>query len=458
VTFTATVSSQSGTPTGGTVAFYANGSATPIACSGGNQALSGGQATCTTTLTAGSESQCTAGTLPAWPTACQGTNSIEAVYSGSGSYQTSNYTLTELVEAHATGTAAMSGPSQFCNTGPIVSPDETAGMLYPSVIGVSGYANGTTVGNVTVELEGATATTQNAGLNDQFLLVAPGGGAYNLDFLDEAFVGNGISDVSLTVADGGTNPFDMTPTTGDTYEPYDHNVDNPNDIWATSSAPTYDANIPQVPGTINRPQTVGGANAYTLEQAFSGAPANGDWALYVYGVEAVNTLSGGWCINLTPNTGNPTATTVTSTYPKATTGQSVTITATVGSSDGTPTGTVTFVDSTLGTTLAEQHAPQWRSGDLYHHCVCRRGPQDHGNVHADGRLQRQLRVRLAARRRRHGGDCGRQHRVELLQYGGGGDSTRNQRGLHAESVEYLRDEFPRHAQFDGSDAGEFLSG
>jgi hypothetical protein len=288
--------------------------------------------------------------LPAWPTACQGTNSIEAVYSGSGSYQTSNYTLTELVEAHATGTA-MSGPSQFCNTGPIVSPDETAGMLYPSVIGVSGYANGTTVGNVTVELEGATATTQNAGLNDQFLLVAPGGGANNLDFLDEAFVGNGISDVSLTVADGGTNPFDMTPTTGDTYEPYDHNVDNPNDIWATSSAPTYDANIPQVPGTINRPQTVGGANAYTLEQAFSGAPANGDWALYVFGVSP-NTLSGGWCINLTPNTGNPTATTVTSTYPKATTGQSVTITATVGSSDGTPTGTVTFVDSTLGTTLA----------------------------------------------------------------------------------------------------------
>jgi hypothetical protein len=348
VTFTATVSSESGTPTGGTVAFYANGSATPISCSGGNQVLSGGQATCTTTLSAGSESQCTAGTLPAWPTACQGINSIEAVYSGSGSYQTSNGTLTELVEAHATGTAASSGPSQFCNSGPITAPDETVGMLYPSVIGVSGYANGTTVGNVTVELEDVTSVD----VSDQFVLVAPGGGAYNLDILDDVWGTYTATNVSFSVADTGTQPDrDAAPSGGATYVPYDANVYFPNDIPPTSSAPTYDSGIPQVPSTLNRPQTVGGANAYTLEQAFNGAQANGDWALYVYGDEAV-TLNGGWCVTLTPNTGNPTTTVVSSTHPKATTGQSVTITATVGSSDGTPTGTVTFVDSTLGTTLA----------------------------------------------------------------------------------------------------------
>lgn len=347
VTLTATVSSQSGTPTGGTVAFYANGSATPIACSGGNQALSGGVATCTTTLSAGSESQCTAGTLPAWPTACQGTNSIEAVYSGSGNYQTSNGTLTELVEAHATGTAASSGPSQFCNSGPIVAPDETVGMLYPSVIGVSGYANGTTVANATVELEDVTSVD----VSDQFVLVAPGGGAYNLDILDNVWGTYTATNVSLSVADTGTVPDrDAAPAGGATYVPYDANVYFPNDIPPTSSAPTYDSGIPQVPSTLNRPQTVGGANAYTLEQAFGGAQANGEWALYVYGDEAVN-MNGGWCVTLTPNTGNPTTTTVASTHPKATTGQSVTITATVGSSDGTPTGTVTFVDSTLGTTL-----------------------------------------------------------------------------------------------------------
>ena len=52
-TFTATVSPQTGsaTPTG-TVAFYANGSGSPVTCSSGNQTLNGsGTATCATTLT-----------------------------------------------------------------------------------------------------------------------------------------------------------------------------------------------------------------------------------------------------------------------------------------------------------------------------------------------------------------------------------------------------------------------
>jgi hypothetical protein len=65
VTFTATVTASGRDPVtgGGTVAFYANGSTTAIACSSGNQTLnSSGQATCGTTLTAGSQAQCTAST------------------------------------------------------------------------------------------------------------------------------------------------------------------------------------------------------------------------------------------------------------------------------------------------------------------------------------------------------------------------------------------------------------
>ncbi len=336
VTFTATVSPNGGgTPTG-TVAFSANGN-TISGC--GAQPLSGGEATCNTTITT------------------QGLNSILATYSPGAGFGGSSGTLTELVEAPPPTPTG----NTWCNTGSITAPDAPiVGMVYPSVITVpaSGYSPGTTVSTVSVELNGETATTQNDGMNDQFLLVAPDG-THNLVLLDEAFAGNGVSDVNITVADTGEIPYDLTPTTNETYVPYDGDINDTTLIGPASSAPTFDAKIPQVPGTINRPQTVGGTNAKTLEEALNGAPAIGDWALYVYGFSP-NTLSGGWCIDITPNTGTATTTVVTSNTNPAQSGpgQSVTVTATVTSGgDPVTSGTVTMVDTTTGTTLVSGATP-----------------------------------------------------------------------------------------------------
>lgn len=195
VTFTATVTSGGNPVTAGTVAFYANGSSSPISCSSGNQTLnSSGQATCGTTLTAGSTSQCTSSTPPAWPTVCQGNNPIVAIYSGSGSYTgSSSSDLYQLVTVHSTNPSG----TQWCNSGPFAVPQSVTPLAYPSFIQVSGYSN--TIANLTVALTGVAGEV--AGIPGQFLLVAPDG-VHNLDFLDEAFyAGGATSAVNLTMFD-----------------------------------------------------------------------------------------------------------------------------------------------------------------------------------------------------------------------------------------------------------------
>jgi hypothetical protein len=341
VTFTATVTSGGNPVTaGGTVAFYANGSSSPIACGGGNQTLnSSGQATCATTLTAGSTSQCTSATLPAWPTVCQGNNLIVATYSGSGIYTgSSSPDLDQLVTVHSTNPSG----TQWCNNVPFSVPQSATPLAYPSFIGVSGYSN--TVANVTVELEGVAG--QQAGIPGQFLLVAPDG-THNLDFLDEAFYANGAtSAVTLTFFDtAGQTPAGLQPTSGN-YEAYDNNP-NPQDTFPSSLSPAVDSSVPQVPGAINYAEPRGGTSIVNFGEAFSGAQANGNWSLYTYTSEAL-TVNGGWCISFTLNNGAVTATSLVSSQPRATTGQPVTFTATVKSS-GNPviSGTVTFLDNGL---------------------------------------------------------------------------------------------------------------
>ena len=328
--FTATVTSTGGAPTG-TVTFSANGT-TIAGCPAVALSSSGNSSTavCTTTLTS------------------QGLNTIEAVYNPSGNFSTSNSTITQLVEAHA-----VENPTNtFCNTGSISIPDGQIPMVYPSVLNVSGVSG--TVGNLAVELNGVTVTQQNGGPNDQFLLVAPDGGTYNLDILDDAFEDTSVSDASFTVADTGVSPYDTPATNGDTYLPYDGNIYQAppevwNDVWPSPTATSFDSKMPGLPSTINRPQGLASVRTYspfTMESAFNGATPNGEWALYVYGNDAM-TLSG-WCIDFTElNTGAATNTSVSSSQQKATTGQSVTITATV-LSGGNPvtSGSVTFVDTT----------------------------------------------------------------------------------------------------------------
>ncbi|MGA3026641.1 MAG: Ig-like domain-containing protein, partial [Bryobacteraceae bacterium] len=340
VTFTATVTSGGNPVTaGGTVAFYLNGSGTPISCGSGNQTLNGsGQATCGTTLSS------------------QGFNSIVAKYSGSGSYSAStSAALTQLVEVHQAAPSEGT-PNTWCNSAAIPVLGNITPQIYPSIINVSGYSGNPTVGNVTVELEGATGPD---GVPAGFLLVAPNG--QNLDFLDIAFgYLQPASPVNLTIFDtAGQTPNDNdAPSTGN-YEPFDGNT-NPQDPFpaTTPTASSIDSNIPAIPGTINYSAPRGGVNALNFGEAIGGAPANGDWALYIYSYSGENvTLNNGWCITFDINPGAGTTTVVTSSQQQATTGQSVTISATVTSGSSPVTsGTVTFVDTTEGTTLASDVA------------------------------------------------------------------------------------------------------
>ncbi|HWE83524.1 MAG TPA: Ig-like domain repeat protein, partial [Terracidiphilus sp.] len=323
VTFTATVTGAGGTPTG-TVAFQSNG--TTISGCGG-QPMSGGIATCATTLSS------------------QGISTIKASYSGSSSYGSSNNSLTELVEAHQT----VGSNNTWCNTGSILVPGSaSAGSVYPSVIHVSGYPNGQTVSTVEVQLLSASGI-----LEAQHLLVAPDG-THNLDFFDYGFTAISASGINLNFFDaaGQYTNSDSTASSGN-YEASDNLESGNQDGFPSSTAPTIDSAIPQVPSSV-----IYGYNPYypaekgavtnTLENEFNNAPANGDWALYPFQNDAeVETIGGGWCIQLTLNTGTPTATTVQSSKNPQTPQTSVTFTGTVTSSGNPVTsgGTVTFLDN-----------------------------------------------------------------------------------------------------------------
>jgi MBG domain/Bacterial Ig-like domain (group 3)/Putative Ig domain len=325
VTLTATISG-SGTPTG-TVAFTDNGT-TLSGCSAA--VVSGGKATCNTTMP-------------------QGYNNIEANYSGGGGFGQSSGSLTQLVEVHPT----QSGDT-WCNNTSFSAPLNGTSIVYPAMIPVSGYPGGTTVGNVTLELEGVTQGAAGTGIDAEFLLVAPGG-SNNLDFLDTAFNTEG-SDVNLFISDSASlSPDYGAPVSNDTYLPFDGNTQTV-DSFPASNSPIVDSNIPSVPGTIHYASPHGKTNSLTLQQAFSGAPANGDWALYTTASNGTDALTvGGWCLSLDVNSGTPTTTTLSSGQQDALAGTSVTLSATVvinGTSTPVTTGTVEFKDETTGTVLA----------------------------------------------------------------------------------------------------------
>ena len=351
VTYTATVSSSMAV-TSGTVSFYANGSTSPLNCSQGTAVAvnSSGQAQCTVTLSAGSTAQCTAfsttseGTgaqsLPAFPTVCQGVQSIIASYGGSGSIDaSSSKTLTQVVS----GTQTVSG-EQWCNTSPIVAPNDNTGIAYPSYITVSGYPAGATVSTVSVNLNSVAGNTD---IDGEFLLVAPGTGGQNLDFWDDAFNATSTSGsgVNLTIEDdAGQSPAGLNPTSGN-YKPYDGEITASS--YPVSLASEAVPAIPAVPGTLRYPAPYG-SSSNTFASSFNNAPANGDWALYVTaGNGAGNFTVGGWCVNLSLNTGVSTATKVTSSQNPSQPSQPITYTAAVtnGGSPVTSGGTVTFLDN-----------------------------------------------------------------------------------------------------------------
>ncbi len=330
VTLTATVTSNT-TVSAGTVAFSANG----LGIAGcGAQAVSSGEATCNTTFST------------------QGINSITAAYSGGGGFAGSTGSLNELVEVHPT----VSG-TQFCNNVTLFVPGGTGTptqMAYPSLIGVPTSVTNS-VGNVTVQLNSMT-TPSNGISNDHFLLVAPNG--QNLDFLDGGFeqaAGSGAITLTFSDTAGQSVPSASTaPTTG-TYLATDNLGTQTGFPAQIPSSRNFDSNIPAIPSSINYAQPSGGSGALNLEGAFSGAPAAGEWALYVINASGggENISVGGWCLNLTLNSGAVTTTAIQSSVNPATTGASVTFTATVKSSGNPVTsGTVTFEDVSTSTILA----------------------------------------------------------------------------------------------------------
>lgn len=322
ITFTATVSSTS-TVNFGTVTFTSNGN--NLSCSGGNPvAVSNGTATCTTSSLS-----------------AQGLYTVEADYSGvSGTYLVSSGSADALVEAPADKVST----TEWCNQSPMTVPGGDVGSVYPSIISVSGLSG--SVGNVEVELNGFSQNGSTA----QHLLVAPSGGTYNLDFLDEAWIYQTSSSVNLDILDSaGQYPSGNSPTSG-SYDPYDG--EGIASTFPSATAPSLDTSIPQVPAqaNIHFPYSWGSVNT-TFESSFNGASPNGDWALYAYNPTGTSETISNWCLVFTLNSGDSTATTVTSTkngVDKALVGQSVTLTAKVtdtANGSNVPTGTVTFLEN-----------------------------------------------------------------------------------------------------------------
>lgn len=328
VTFTANVSGGgAGTVNNGSVTFKNLTSNNNLTCSGGNPAaVSNGTATCV---------------VPA-SNVGEGESTVQALYSPGTGWQASNGTMSELIE----GTTTNPSTDRFCNTGSATSPGgDGVGKIDPSIIKVSGLTN--TVANVEVELNGVT--TSNGGVRGAFLLVAPDG-THNLDFLDEAFNDTAVSNINLQVLDSGsTRPNGTFAASSGSYLPTDENVNNTLFLDSSPSAHSFDSAIPDIPASLTYGFPHGSASN-TLEAAFNSATANGDWALYMLRFDSgAVTLTNGWCIDFTLNTGTPTTTTVTSSLNQANgakVGQPVTLTAHVSDSNGPINGgTVSFSEN-----------------------------------------------------------------------------------------------------------------
>ena len=331
-TLTATVTSNGQGVGGGTVSFTANDS--PISCSGGNQTVSGGTATCVAEFSA------------------EGNYSIGAAYSGSSSYAPSSSggeALNQLVINHTTPSG-----NTYCNPGNLATTGTTTTeLVYPSYIQVPNTV-AQSVASVSVQLKGLQSTNGTSGAvsSTSFLLVSPGE-TNNLDFLSHGVTSDPQPAVDVTFADGnplvpngeGENGGVCNGGSGPDCD-LQNGTYGPTDDHQTADSFITQSGSP-APPSPNYPLPFGGTNAMTFEQAFNGATAAGNWLLYVENDSGLPlSLSGGWCIDLTLNTGSATTTTVTSSQDPALTGNQVSFTATVRTG-GSPvnTGTVTFLDN-----------------------------------------------------------------------------------------------------------------
>ncbi|MFN2608074.1 MAG: Ig-like domain repeat protein [Acidimicrobiales bacterium] len=287
VTFTATVMSGGSPVTGGTVTFKEG----TTVLSGPTAVNGAGMASFTTSSLA------------------EGNHVITAEYSGSGAVGASSGTVNQRVDNATVVTA-----TTYCNTGSITGGNPGAATPYPSNIFVTGFP--ATTANVTVTLKGVTHAFP---ADFDVLLVAPTG--QNLELVSDAGTAP-TTNVTATFDDASASTLSATGAWG-----------APNSS-VTSKPVNYG-------GTDAFPAPAPAPSSATTLATFNGIVPTGTWSLYVVddSVGDVGSISGGWCLNLTPLKASPTLTTTASATVAV--GGQVHDTAVVASG-ASPTGTVTF--------------------------------------------------------------------------------------------------------------------
>ncbi len=316
-TLTATVTSPgNGTVTTGSVVFKDNGNT--ISCGAGSQAFSNGVQTC----------------VVAFSGATEGFHTMTADFSAASSWGSSTGTVSEWLKNHTTNP----GGTQFCNTGPITIPFGSSPSPYPSIVTVSGVPN--SVSTLTLTLN-TLHQLGNFAVGSLKMLLASPDGAHALEFLNTTGASNGTWTSTVTISDSasGLAPASSAFPATVSYVPTSLGTDH--------TYPTPPSPAPAPPASFHIGQTAGTG---TMLNSFSGATSNGDWKLFIDAAagHTASSVDGGWCINITPNSGIPTVTWVTSSTNPARTGQPVTLTATVRNGNDNSliqNGTVTFTEN-----------------------------------------------------------------------------------------------------------------
>jgi uncharacterized protein with GYD domain len=321
VTFTATISGNSGTPTG-TVTFMDDSTQLGTATLDAN-----GVATLTTSaLSAGS-------------------HNITANYSGDGTYDTSSATLTQTV-LDTSNTTLMSSlnPSTF---GQSIN-------LTASVSGNSGTPTGTvtfqdggnTLGTATLDATGNASISTNA--------LAVGSHTITANYSGDSTYTTSSANLTQTVNQAASNTSitsSLNPSEEGQIVTFTAHVSSPQGGSPTGNVTFYDYTglLTIVMGTVTLDAS---GNASLSTSALSAgshtisATYNGD-ANYTSSSAALTQT-----VNPTPPPQANDSVSLTSSLNPAAVGQNITLTTTVSGMYGTPTGIVTFRDSTTHTDLA----------------------------------------------------------------------------------------------------------
>ncbi len=311
VTFTATISSVSGTPTGSVT--FADG---PTSITTGT--LINGQASFTTA---------------ALPT---GDHALTATYAGDGAFSPSTSpTLTHTVDRASTAIALSASPTASAFGEPVVFT-ATVTPINPGPTGSVVLFDGTTaIGTATIQNDAAEFTVSTLDLGSHSITASLAG--------DANFLPSTSASVEVTVA---SNPTTTTITATPNPAPYGTPVifsANVTGVGGTPSGTVTFASGPTVFGTVD---LVDGEAALTASGLEPGA--FNVTATYAGDASFASSVSPGLGLTI-DRTASTTDLTVTPNPAIAT--DPVALTATVTSTAGTPTGTVTFRDgpTELGT-------------------------------------------------------------------------------------------------------------